>query len=131
MRACSILGGMFMDRKQVAENLEISQAKVCRYTKALERYHPNFIQRIGRKIDYDAKAYRAIDYMKLLVSRGLNIEEAVVPVLRDIYEIDVENLKEVTCLCCERMQKQLDSYAELVKQQHETIVYLTEKLVEK
>jgi hypothetical protein len=131
MRACFTLGGMLMNQKQVADSLNISETSVCRYKKALLKYHPTMIRRVGKTIYYDVEAYRAIKYMNLLVSRGLPIEEAVVPVLRDIYEMDVDNLQEVKCLCCQRMQKQLDSYDALVKQQQETIVYLTEKLVEK
>ena len=120
-----------MNKKQVAESLNISATSVGRYTKGLSHYHPNFTQSIGGKRVYDVKAYKAIKYMKDLVSRGLTIEEAIVPVLRDVYDIDVDNIEGAQCQCCAKLQKQLDFNNAVIKQLTETIATLTDKLIEK
>lgn len=118
-----------MNKKQVADSLNIGITSVGRYTKKLSKYHPNFIQIIKEKRVYDEKAYKAIKYMRVLVSKGLTIEDAVVPVLREIYDIDVVNFGVTQCQCCANLQKQLVFNNALIKQQQETINLLTKNLV--
>ena len=113
-----------MIQKQVAESLEISTAVVGRYTKALTNHHSGFTQYIGGRRIYDVNAFRAIKYMNLLVVRGMLIDEAVIPVLRDIYSIDVAQQSEIICASCETKDA-------LIEQQQAVIALLKEKLAER
>ncbi|MFP3918530.1 hypothetical protein U5N28_12035 [Lysinibacillus telephonicus] len=120
-----------MNQKQVALSLNIHKSKVGRYTKAISIYHPNFIQRTGKCTLYDTKAFRAIKYMTELVERGLLIEEAVKPVLRDIYDIVVENQESIKCQNCTKLENQLASYITLMQQQQDLINILNDRLAAK
>lgn len=118
-----------MNQTQLAKDLKISTTSVGRYSKGLSLHYPNLTYRSGRSIIYDEKACRAIKYVNDLVRRGLNIGEAVIPVLRDIYEIDVEQKNNNRCKECVKLQEQLDTYSTLFKQQQATIAILTKELL--